>query len=204
MAESSINVTEGSGKRLHTYDRTISSVLVQDQFTLPAEYPYASYVVTARGVSIATAADHVLQIMAGSSNPVRIRRIRLEQDQNATTATATVFDILRLTTAGSGGTSITPAKFDTADAAAGATAQTLPSSKGTESTVLISLNMALRQTVATAGAQYDDLYEWTQLPGQKPIIIPAGTSNGLAIKTISGRAGATMVVTVEFVETSYV
>lgn len=204
MAESKVSVTEGSGKNFHTFDRTVSSVLVQDQFTVPGEYPYASYVVFGAGISIATANDHVLQIMAGSSNHVRIRRIRVEQFANATTAAATSMSLYRLTTAGTGGTSVTPARHDLGDAVAGATAMTLPTVKGTEAASdTLRWAMLWRQAVATTGAQFDDYFEWTQMPGQKPIIIPAGTSNGVAIKTNAAVAGATVIVTVEFTETPY-
>jgi hypothetical protein len=204
VAQSSVNVTEGSGKRLDTWDRTISAVLVQDQFMLPGEYPYASYTVVAEAVSVATANDHVLQIMAGSTNYVRIRQIKIEQSANATGAGAKSLQILRLTTAGTGGTAITPSKLDLGDAAAGATSQTLPTVKGTESTLVMSTIMVFRQAIsATAGGQLDDDFTWVQKPNQKPLIIPAGTSNGIAIKIINATAGASVTVNVEFVETAF-
>jgi hypothetical protein len=141
--------------------------------------------------------------MAGSSNYVRIRRIAIEQSGSATTATGLTLSILRLTTAGTGGTSVTPAKLDNGDAAAGATAMTLPTAKGTESTELIRTVLAMRQAFATAGTQYDDYFEWVQQPGQKPIIIPAGTSNGIAIKNTAAVAGASLICRIEFVETAW-
>jgi len=204
VAESSVNVTEGSGKRLHTYDRTISSVLIQDQFTLPAEYPYASYVVDSNFTSVATTSAHVLQIMAGASLNVRLRRLRIEQVASATTVAALSFEIMRLTTAGTGGTAITPAKFDTADAASGATAMTLPTAKGTESTTLFRTVLIMRQATAATATQPEEMFEWTQHPGTKPIIIPAGTANGIAVKIGTGVAAATVIVTAEFVETAFV
>jgi hypothetical protein len=154
-------------------------------------------------VSLATVNDHLLQIMAGSSNYVRIRRIHIEQANNATAAAFGVIEIWRLTTAGTGGTAVTPAKFDTGDAAAGATAMTLPTAKGTEGTLLFRPVMLWRQAVSATTAQYDDVFEWTQHPGQKPIIIPAGTSNGIAIKSTTATASATVSMWVEFVETPW-
>lgn len=200
MSQSSINVTEGSGKRLNTWDRTISSVLVQDQFMLPGEYPYASYVALATNVSTATVNDHLLQLMAGSSNYVRIRRIRVEQQVNASAAVLGQFGVYRLTTAGTGGTSVTPAKLDTGDAASGATAMTLPSSKGTESTELLRFTVTFRSAVQST---MEDYGEWVQHPSEKPLIIPAGTSNGIAIKNLATAASASAIVTIEFVETSW-
>lgn len=202
MAETSTNVSEGSGKRIHGWDRTISSVLVQDQFTIPSEYPYASYVAHASNVSAATAADHLMQVMAGSTNYVRIRRIRVEQYGLITSAASQQIQLLRLTTAGTGGTSVTPAKFDTGDAASGATAMTLPSAKGTESTILDLKVIFAMQTAPTSGLE-TPACEWIFLPNEKPLIIPAGTSNGLAVKCLSARAGLTVSVTVEFVETAW-
>jgi hypothetical protein len=112
--------------------------------------------------------------------------------------------MMRLTTAGTGGTAITPAKFDPSDAAAGATAMSLPTAKGTEGTVLMEGTIVLRQAVASTGSQPDDGWEWTQLPGTKPYIIPAGTSNGIVFcRNVNAHAAATAIITVEFVETSF-
>lgn len=202
MAEASVAVTAGSGTNLHTNSRTINSTLVHDEFGLPGEFPYACYTVTAVG-SIATANDHVLQIMAGSSLNVKIRRIRLEQSAVAGTAAIGSFDILRLTTAGTGGSSVTPAKLDNADAAAGATAMTVPSAKGTESTIIASSRMHVRSAVSTTGSA-DDAWEWVQLPNSKPIVIAAGTSNGIAVKSLTAITGASLLVYVEFVEQNFV
>lgn len=204
MAQSSINVTEGSGKRLNTWDRTISSVLVQDQFVLPGEYPLASYTISAAPVSNATASDHLLQIMAGSTNYVRIRRIWIEQLASATAVTLNSLLLLRLTTAGTGGTSITPSKLDLGDAAAGATAMTLPTAKGTESTEIRRTALVYRQTIASTATQPEESIDWKFGEGAlKPLIIPAGTSNGIVIKNGSAVASATSIIFVELVETAW-
>jgi hypothetical protein len=202
VAESSIAVTVGSGKNLHTWDRTISAVLVQDQFVLPGEFPYATYSVLSGAVATATANSHLLQIMAGASLNVRIRRVSIRQGTPPAAVTGMEFQFVRLTTAGTGGGAITPAKFDNADAASGATAQTLPTSKGTEGAVLKD-TAAYLMTAATITSPVPSLL-WEQLPGSKPIIIPAGTANGIAIKNVGALATATMYIEVEFVETSFV
>ncbi len=204
MSEASLAVTAGSGTNLHTNSRTIAAATMLDQYVLPGEFAYASYVALAPSVSIATANDHVIELMAGASLNVRIRRIHLEQSANATTAAATSISVFRLTTAGTGGTAVTPAKFDTADSASGATAMTLPTAKGTESTELIRVSMVWRQAVLATGAQVDDVWEWVQHPGMKPLIIAAGTSNGICIKSTSAVAAATVHCTIEFVETAFV
>jgi len=207
MAESSVNVTEGSGKRLHTYDRTISSVEIQDQFVLPGEYPYPTYSVTATSISAATLGDHVLQLMAGSSLHVRVRYIRIAQaTATGNTQTFAPFSVYRLTTAGSSGTStITPSKFNLSDAAAGATAITLPSSKGTDTAypVLLVGRFLTLNAVTSTGTAALPCWEWRHAPGTGPIIIPAGTNNGICIKSAGSLTGLTVDIHVEFVETSF-
>jgi hypothetical protein len=202
VAESFVNVTEGSGKKLWTADKTVGANLVQAQKTLPAEFDYASYTVTtAGGVALATANSHLLQIMAGSSLNVRIRSIRLSGFAVPAAVTAMEIDIFRLSTAGTGGTAITPRPYDTADAAAGATAMTLPTAKGTEG-VLVYAQGVIWGTAALLSQKPE--FVWTQQPNTKPLLIAAGTSNGIAIKNITGVATATAIVTVEFVETNFV
>jgi hypothetical protein len=206
VAESSVNVTEGSGKRLHTYDRTISSVLVQEQAVFPAEYPYPSYIVTpAAAVSCAVAGDDIAQVMAGSSLHVRIRRIRVDQYAAITTAALTAFTVYRTTSAGTSGTAITPVKADTADAAAGATAASgVPNaSHGTATDALAWRVLLPVQTSATAGMSQGPFWEWVHTPGTKGIIIPAGTSNGIVIRNAGARAGLTVTFEIEFTETAY-
>ena len=205
MPESLIQAApDSSGKKVHTWQRTIGANNVEDEFTIPGEYPYASYSVDSGNVSAATAASHLLQVMAGASLPVRIRRIRIEQFANATTGAAMALSITRLSTAGTGGTAVTPRPFDTTDAAAGATAMTLPTVKGTETVSIFEMVLTMRQTVAAAGTQPDDFWEWTQLPNTKPIIIPAGAANGICIKNGTAIAAGTVIVTVELVETNFV
>jgi len=200
MAETFINLTEGSGKKAHAWDRTIGANTVLDEFVLPGEYPLATYTVIATAISIATVNDHVVQIMAGASLNVRIRRIKIHQRGLTSGVTMGAFDLYRLTTAGTGGSSITPAKRNNADSAAGATAMSLPSSKGTEGVQVDRLDLAIIQTAPiTTGPVL-----WEQHPSTEPLIIPAGTSNGLAIKSVVAAATATVDVVVEIVETSFV
>lgn len=200
MAEAFVNVTEGSGKKLHAFDRTIGANTVLDEVVVLGEQYLASYSARFSAISVATDNDHILQIMAGASLKVRIRKIAIYQQALASAANELSFGVLRLTTAGTGGTSVTPQPYDTADAASGAAAMTLPSAKGTEASVsLLRFTMALYAT-EPAGRTSNG---WEQLPTQKPIIIPAGTSNGIALKITTGRAGATVSGFVEFDESSF-
>ncbi len=158
MGESLVQVTEGSGKKLHTYSRAIGANTVEDEIVIPGEPYLASYVIAFAGVGTATLDSHIVQIMAGASLNVRIRRIRIQQLALASAVMSQPFLIHRLTTAGTGGASLTPRPYDPSDAAAGATAQTLPSAKGTEGVFLHRFTMGL-----VAAHPATAFYEWTQL-----------------------------------------
>ena len=81
---------------------------------------------------------------------------------------------------------------------------TLPTAKGTESVLYNRETFNAQQTSGVSPAGRKIIYEWTQHPGQSPLIIPAGTSNGIAIKNGNATAGATVNAYIEFVETSFV
>jgi hypothetical protein len=205
MAHTIIQVNSGNGPKLAGDDYTDGANTVIDQRLTLGEYKQASYTVdTITAVSAATTADHILQVMAGSSLNVRIRRIRLDQGAPITTAALLTIGIYRLTSAGTGGTAITPQKLDNGDATAGATAMSLPSAKGTEGALLEVLTMWPIQTASASGVPGPGPFcEWVSRPDIKPIIIAAGTANGIAIKVITGRAGLSVYPSVDFVETSY-
>jgi hypothetical protein len=191
MAESIVQVNSGSGPKLHTFQRTIGANSVEDEVILHGEPYLATYVIVpAASVSIANANDHIFQVMAGASLNVIIRRIRVFQTVGATTAAYDQFSLLRLTTAGTGGTAMTPAPLDTADGASGCSAMTLPTVKGTESTQVGRLAAILEQTAPTAGVSVI-LAEWNfEYLRTKGLRIAAGTANGIALKNITASANA--------------
>lgn len=199
MAESIVQVTEGSGKKLHTYQRTIGANAVEDELVIPGEFYLATYTVNPGVVSTATAASHLLQVMAGASLNVRIRRIRIVEATPPAAVSVLEFQIIRLTTAGTGGTVITPRPLDTGDAAAGATAMTLPTVKGTVGVTLWDEAF----WAGSAALPQARVWEWTQSPNGKPIIIPAGAANGIAVNNVVNIAACTVTISVEFVETSF-
>lgn len=204
MAEQIVQVTEGAGKKLHTFERTIGANAVQDEVVLHGEPYLASYVAIGGSVSVATANSHPLQLMAGSSLNVRVRRIRVWQTGLATTANIYNCELRRLTTAGTGGTVITPNPLDTGDAASGATAMTLPTVKGTEGVLLGWATSYWVQTISASTPTTEPLFVWDfEFQRTKPLIIAAGTSNGIAVKNIPGIAGAQVVVEVIFNESSF-
>lgn len=203
MAEALVQVTEGSGKKLHGWDRSISSNTVIDEFVLPGEFPYASYTARIQNINTTTANDHILAIWAGSSLNVRIRKIWIRQHNLAGAATMSFCELWRTSSVTpSGGTAVTIGKVDSADATAGASAMTLPTTKGTETGTVPIYQWNWELLAAAPRAPF--LVDWEQHPGMKPIIIPAGTTNGIAFKIITGVASASVYGWVEFVETAFV
>lgn len=202
MAESLVQVTEGTGKKLHTNSRVIGANTVEDEVVVAGEQYLASYAIATASITVATANDHLLQIMAGASLKVRLRRIRIQLFGPPAAAGTLSIQLFRLTTAGTGGATTTPQPFDTSDSAAGATAMTQPTVKGTEVAIPLhkfSIGMPAAQPVTNASSD-----EWIQLPMQKPYTIAAGIANGFALKLVAGSvAAATVIINVGFDESSF-
>lgn len=204
MAESLVQVTEGSGKKLHTFSRTIGANTVEDEVIVLGEQYLASYSLQAGGHSTATANSHVVQVMAGGTLRVRIRRIEIWQFALATTAALTQWDLVRLSTAGTGGGALAAGGLDPADAAPGAAGMSLPTVKGTEGTLIARAMPYVTQTVPTATADPSPLIVWDfDRPRMKPLIIAAGVANGIAIKNVTAIAGMTITATIWFDESNF-
>jgi hypothetical protein len=205
MPESIVQVTEGSGKKLHTFQRTIGANAVEDEVILHGEPYLASYIQNATAASTATANSHLLQLMAGASLNVYVRQIRCYQTALATTAAIARLQVLRLTTAGTGGTAQSAAQaLDTTDAAATATAMTLPTVKGTEAAVsLRGLTGSFIQTVPTGGTStLIAVFDFERFRS-KALRIPAGTANGIAVKNLDAVAAATLQIEIDFTEANF-
>lgn len=197
MAESTVGVTVAAtpDKNLHTNSRTIGANTVEDEVTILGEPYLATYSATAQNVSLATADSHVIQLMAGASLIVRVHRIVLASVGG--TAGNVRLTLLRLTAAGSGGTVITARPYDTADSASGATAMTLPTTKGTEGVTLGTHVFGFPDT-----SSRHEVWEWVAKDNIKPIYIPAGTANGIAIKN-SAIASVGADIVIEFTEANF-
>lgn len=203
MAESLVAVTQGSGKNLHTFNRTIGANSVEDEVMIEGEHYLSTYVCNGGTTSIATANDHQLQLLAGASLNVMLRRVMVYQAVAATTAAICLFDLFSVTTAGTGGTASTPFRLDNADAASGAAGMTLPTAKGTESRRFWRGAAMMMQTVPTAGGSlllFDLNFDQLR---QKAIIIPAGTTNGVVFKNLTAIAGASVYVNFYFSEANF-
>jgi hypothetical protein len=207
MAESIVQVTEGSGKKLHTWNRTIGANSVEDEYVLLGENALATTVLNTihnATISTATANSHLLQIMAGASNKVRIRRIEMWQAVMATAAAIMDLRMYRLTTAGTGGTVIGSSVLDPTDGAAGFTAMSLPTVKGTEGAALMAGMPYMMQTLGASTPPINPVVVWDfDRLRSKPLIISAGATNGIAIKNISAVAAGQVSFSVWIDESSF-
>lgn len=201
MAESTLGWTDGAGKNIHTWQRSVDATNKEDQVFLPGEQHLATYVANAAGVSTATSASHLIFIQGDGTNYTRISRITVRQAALAGAAATAQLSVIRTSTAGSGGGAVSARPFDAGDTDPYAgTIQTLPSSKGTEGVTLLIGRLGL---VAAAPVDARNVWSWERGPWGKPIIIGTATTNGVCLKITTGIATSTVDITVEFTLTSY-
>lgn len=197
MSESTVAITEGSGKYLHTWSRSIGSTTREDQATFPAEFPLSTYTAAAT-MRANTANSHLMMLQGDGTNYVRVRRITIRQANILATASTLAIQVLRTSTAGSGGTAVNGRAFDAGDTTPYAgTIQSLPTSKGTEGDQLLFFRLGL----ASANPLTNSV-EWREDDKSKPIIVGNGTANGLCIKNVAS-AATELDIEVEFVTTAY-
>jgi hypothetical protein len=207
-SRSFLSVTQGSGTKMGTATYTDGADTKHDEVVVFGEQHLATYTVTttAGGTSVATNLSHFCQLMAGSTLHVYVRRIRVTQFAVATTAALVPIVVTRLTTAGTGGTTVTPSPLDTGDSAAGATAMTLPTVKGTNGATIWADASYFVQTVsASLGVPQPAVLLDLDFSGRrsKGLRIPAGTANGIALQNNAAVAGATVLTVIEFSEAPY-
>ena len=130
----------------------------------------------------------VLTFEAGVSRIPRLRRIIISNPGFGTAGAALTFEVIRTTAASSVGTAVTPAVHDTSipDAAySGVARSNGPTiTAGTQITTF-----TIFQPATLAGAFSPVVFEFY---GQisKPLVVPTGITNGLALRCINGNAGA--------------
>lgn len=203
MAESYIGVTEAGtpDAKLRSFSRTVGVNTTEEEIHLLGEPYLATYSVTATGFTTATGGQTRVQLMAGASLNLRINRIQIYQRALGAADATQLFQIVRLTAAGSGGTAVTPAPFDSGDAAAGATCQYDMTTLPTSGTILhgdIAIGVRLNNPVLAS-----DGWEWRAGDRHKPIIVPAGTSNGIGLWARNSIGTATFMATIEFSESNF-
>lgn len=199
MPESFTNITEGSGKKQHSFQRTIGANTVEDNVVIIGEPYLATYSISAASVSVATSGTHIIQLMAGASLNVYVRRIAIFQ-QGFTTAAAGIYAVSRVTTAGTGGTTVSSVPLDTTDVAPGATGMHSVATPGTLGTTTHQFTIPHLAAVGAGASIILDL----DSPRSKPIRIPAGTSNGIVIRLLAaGGASNTVTAFIEFSEANF-
>jgi hypothetical protein len=199
-----VSVTEGTGLKLAAVSYTEATLTVNDQKVILGEQYLPTFTVSALGISTTSTGAHLLQIMAGSALNLRLRHIAIWQSALATTAALTGLSILRLTSAGTGGSAITPTSFDPADTAT-ATAMSLPSAPGGASSIIVRPSVYFSQTLPLGGpGTLPLLYErdWDALRA-KPPTVAAGATHGIAVVIVSGVAAATVNITVTYSELGF-
>lgn len=204
MGNSYFTIDEGTTKNIATYSRTVDGATVHTQKVMLDEPGFDTYHISVTAnVGITSANKHLLQIMAGGTNRVYVRRFQAWQNANATTTGKVQILVYRLTTAGTGGTSYTPAPVDPSSSASGATAMSEPSSKGTEGTLLDHFYGLIHTAITTVGLDNPCLERVYDTGRARPIIISAGTSNGIAFKCTSSDATAGFVFSAIISEATY-
>jgi|ERR1035437_456315 hypothetical protein len=196
--DSVVQINEGSGKYLGYVSRSIASNTVYQQQTIIAEAYLPTYTATATTAMTMGANDHLFELQGSTLNRLVIRSIEVHQLANATAVVAAV-QLIRTTTAGSGGTNYAPTATDPTSAVTSATFHGgLSSSKGTESTVLAEWTMPMLAAAGTAPVPA--LFKQWIDPRVQPPTIAAGNANGLALKLITAVTSGTVHITVTFSE----
>ena len=85
-----------------------------------------------------------------------------------------------------------------------ATVMTLPTGKGTEGVVIASVSPIMLQTLSATVPHNMILADLDfDRPRSKPLVIPAGTANGICIKNLVAIAGGEVSFNIWFDESSY-
>ena len=208
MGTSSLSyVDPGSpSKFIWTEQRSIGGVLKEMQVFAMGEHYVATYTAVANNVSTATAASHLAILQGDGTNYTRVRYIKVQQFTLAGAAATLELGVYRVSTAGTGGTTISARPFDAGDTDPyGGTFMTLPTVKGTEGNKLLLGRLALYAAAPTASNM--NIWRWPDdgMPADlmKPIIIAPAVAGGIAVKDINGIATATVDIEIGFTVTSY-
>ena len=148
----------------------------------------ATYVASATVTT--SGAGQIMVIEAPSASIVYISRIMIFQ--TGTTNSMQTFNLIRTTTAGTGG-AITPNPWDTTDSAYGGIVRTNPTTGGTAGVTLMTFNadtVTAGQTAPYVVLDFDGPH------ARKMPQIAAGTANGIAVS--AGAAVTGVSVTIEF------
>lgn len=201
MARSKVPNTNGTGDtNWDTFARVYDGVTtVQELYVQRSEPANATYDAVATLVLTTTGTDHLLALAGDGINYTRLKQISVEQSLGSTAGLADLrlYRTSSLPVVG-GGTTIVPRPRDTSDAAYGGACISRPGTKGTEGVQLLQKRLYLVSTAAI-GAQ-PNRWDWYahEDDGLKPIIIGPATTDGIALKIVSGLSGSEVDVTFTF------
>lgn len=200
MSESQIALTEGSGKNLRTWQRTIGGTAREEQFMLSGEPTTATYTIVASALSVGSAGGHLLQVMGDGTNYIRIERMEFRQNGFAGADSMALVQLKRLTTAGSGGTAVNARAHDEGDTDPYAgDVRHSPTTKGSEGATL----WRTRFRLADAIPDYDPVVYTRPLGNVKPYIGGPGTADGFVLVNETAIGTATMDVVLTFTVTEH-
>jgi len=147
-----------------------------------------SYTVLIDGAA-PTSANYVLAaIEAGAAVGFRLRRLTISIPGSQTTAGRQRFELVRTTAASAAGVATTPQPRDLTDAAFSGIAKiTNPTITAGVSVFSFSLVKPTAVTTAPGFTAFQVSFDELNM---KPIIVPAGIVNGIALREINGAAGA--------------
>lgn len=190
---SSLGYTAGSGLNIKTFSRSESGTTREEQVFQLGEPSLPTYTATAQSVVTTTSASHMFFLQGDGTLYTRVNWFEVSQQTMATAAVAEI-RVLRTTTAGTGGTSISCYPTDGGDTSPYAgVAMTLPTVKGTEGVLLYQFRLPLVASTPTLST-----FRWERQNYEKPLIIAPATTNGFCWKLITGIATNTLNFTVGF------
>lgn len=204
ITNATVQIAEGVGKLMRVIQRSIGGSTVYLQGVFTEDSPYDTFTAISAAVVAPAANDHVFQLMAGANKDVYLHRLVAWQLAAATAAAIDQYQLLRLTTAGTGGSAITPNPLDLTGNAVTATARgAVTASKGTEGAILDTQTAYFLQTIGATpgGVQTTKLldFDYRASDTMKPRIT-RGAANGLALKALTTRAAASLVIVATFSE----
>jgi hypothetical protein len=165
--------------------RNISTDASGNVNVVPGMTSHATYVAAVHSVA-ATSASHILVIEAPAGSPVYINRVIVWQPGTDASNAIVDFQLIRTTTAGSGGT-ITPSPMDEADGAYGGIVRSM-GTPGSAGVVLFYMPLNVPNVAAQAPAVIIDFDGSRTAKGP---VIAAGVTHGIAL-TSPGAAGASL------------
>lgn len=200
MSDSALGIATGTDAYLHSQQRTVGGTAVEEQVVRPSFPTDATYSVLADDISTASPNSHLLQVMADGTNYCRLLRLTIVPTDDAPASDALFkFQVLRLTTAGTGGAAINDAPYDDGDSYGG-DMRSLPTAAGTEGQLLLKGYMSMDS--APAGR---DNVAWVWEPSKwgKPITFGPDATDGIVVKVENAVASAAVLLIAEIAVTTY-